>query len=447
MAHPIRIAKAALVFERFELRTPFVYGKGAHTHTNRAEVRVTVEDAAGKRAAGVAQMTVASDWAWPTRAIDGETKQAALRELESRFASFLSKDFDEAGHPLDLYKAQRPELHRIALEIQKERALAEPIAGLAEMIAHSAFDLATHDAYGRLLGAPSWDLLGPEHCAHDLAHYLGADFKGAYPRDFLTPQAAQVRIAHTVGAADALREHEVKGDAPQDGLPSSLEGWVRAQGIDAVKLKLKGDAAWDARRVLDVAAAMEASAPGKPYALSVDANEQYPDPAPVVEMLERVKAGSQRAFDAIVYVEQPTPRTLDAGRCDASRITKFKPVIADEAPTSPEELKALYDQGWSGFGLKAGKCLSGCLLYTALSKKMGKMLTVQDNSTTGLAYAATVAVAAHVETFGGNEANGRQFNPAGNAKLRATCPSIFEVKNGRVSTADLKGPGLGWTYP
>ena len=40
---------------------------------------------------------------------------------------------------------------------------------LAQLVAASPFEAAIHDAYGKTLGANSYNLLGPEFVNHDLA--------------------------------------------------------------------------------------------------------------------------------------------------------------------------------------------------------------------------------------------------------------------------------------
>ena len=58
----------------------------------------------------------------------------------------------------------------------------------------SPFDLALHDAFGRLCGRPVYETYDAGYLSADLAHFLeaeaGVDFAGRYPRDFLARRAA-----------------------------------------------------------------------------------------------------------------------------------------------------------------------------------------------------------------------------------------------------------------
>ena len=116
----------------------------------------------------------------------------------------------------------------------------------------------------------------------------------------------------------------------------------------------------------------------------------------------------------------------------------------DEGVTELRHLELAFGLGWSGFGLKACKSLSACLLYTAVVRKANKLLTVQDLGNTGLAHLASMGIAARTDPFGGVESNGRQFNPQASVPYREEYDSLFRVAGGRISTADLRGPGLGY---
>jgi L-alanine-DL-glutamate epimerase-like enolase superfamily enzyme len=436
-----------------EARAAFVYGKakdktasaGKVSRSLRAQATVTLEDpVTGKRASGRGQMGLAVSWGYPSETLSGEQRLEAMKELVERFAPLLA-GCGETGHPIDLYLATKKPFLELRDTICAERGLADVMPDLGALVCGSIFDLATHDAYGHLHGASSYDLLGPEHMAHDLGHYLGEPFAGAYPRDFISAQyAREVRIAHTVAGADALTESEVAADAPDDGVPNSLEAWIAAEGVDAFKLKLMGEVEWDVQRTVDVAKLVDSVAPRLDYLITIDCNEQCPSVEAVVEMLAKIRERSESAWRRLAYVEQPTERDLEAHEFDYRPVTALKPAIVDEGVTELRHLHLAFELGWSGFGLKACKSLSACLLYTALVRQADKMLTVQDLGNTGLAHLASMGIAARVEPFGGVESNGRQFNPRGNDPYRETHASLFRVQAGRISTADLRGSGLGY---
>ena len=59
-------------------------------------------------------------------------------------------------------------------------------------------------------------------------------------------------VYHLVGALDPLTDADLKKTIG-DGLPETLEDWVRADGVDHIKIKLDGgELEWDVDRVLSV---------------------------------------------------------------------------------------------------------------------------------------------------------------------------------------------------
>ncbi len=446
----VQIVDVAGGIERFPLRSAWVYGKGEINSLIRADVRLRVRDCAtGREATGRGQMTLSASWAYPSAAIDLQTRETAMIEVVDRFGRFLTA-WGEAGHPIDLHYESQADLARIGREVGREHGLADPIPPLALMVCASPFDLAVHDAYGRLHDASSYALLGPEHMSHDLGRYLGPSFAGLYPGQFLRrPPARRVAIAHTVAAADALGDQELPLDAEDDGLPRSLHAWIRRDGVRTIKLKLTGDLLADVERT--IAVAETAAACGREggggdggFTLSIDPNEQYSDVDAVVAMLHELRGRSPLAWRHLMYVEQPTPRGGPAAAVDHSPIAAIKPVIADEGVTDPAALLDAFERGWSGVGLKACKGLSACLLFNAAACRMDKLVTVQDLTTTGLAYIAGVGLAAHAAHIGALEANGRQFAPNANAAAAAMEPAWFDVRAGTVDANGARRPGLGY---
>ena len=53
-----------------------------------------------------------------------------------------------------------------------------PIPKLCTLVTASAFDAAVHDAFGKVHGVNCYQTYNPEFMSHDLAHYLGPEFRG-----------------------------------------------------------------------------------------------------------------------------------------------------------------------------------------------------------------------------------------------------------------------------
>src|SRR5690606_16511163 len=114
---------------------------------------------------------------------------------------------------------------------------AGPMPWLAALVCNSAFDLALHDAYGNLLGMPTYRTYNANFMNADLAHYLrasgrsGVRFEGLYPEDFLEfPPPSTLAAWHLVGGKDPVEPDELTGDEPNDGEPVLLRDWIRRDG-------------------------------------------------------------------------------------------------------------------------------------------------------------------------------------------------------------------------
>ena len=96
--------------------------------------------------------------------------------------------------------------------MRKRRAALAASAGvpeamprLAQLVAASPLEAAIHDAFGKILGRNSFDLLGPEWVNADLAAYLDERFAGEYlDRYTLRAPRPTMPLYHLVGALDPL---------------------------------------------------------------------------------------------------------------------------------------------------------------------------------------------------------------------------------------------------
>jgi hypothetical protein len=71
---------------------------------------------------------------------------------------------------------------------------------------------------------------------------------------------------------------------------------------------------------------------------------------------------------------------------------------------------------------------------------------VQDLTCPGAAFVQSAGLAAHIPGVTAVEGNSRQYCPDANTAWEPTHPGLFRVRNGRVRTAELGGPGLS-AYP
>ncbi len=129
------------------------------------------------------------------------------------------------------------------------------------------------------------------------------------PRSARTSQAKMtLSLYHLVGASDPLSLGELSQKA-NDGLPETLEDWIKAEGLSHLKIKLSGvDLDWDVGRVVEVDRIATATAPSREWSFSLDFNECCPDEDYVIDFIERVDRLSKSILVRLQYIEQPTGR-------------------------------------------------------------------------------------------------------------------------------------------
>jgi hypothetical protein len=204
---------------------------------------------------------------------------------------------------------------------------------------------------------------------------------------------------------------------------------------------------WDIDRVLRVdhaAAETQRERGVTQWFYSLDFNEKCPNVDYLVEFLRRVKEKTPEGFEKIQYVEQPTARNLKAHRENVMHAAaKLRPIVIDESLTDLESLMLAREMGYTGAALKACKTQSQALLMAAAAQKFKMFLCVQDLTCPGASLIQSAGLAAHVRGIAAIEANSRQYVPAANRGWEDRFPGIFRVKEGRMDTSILTGPGLG----
>ncbi|HIJ73858.1 MAG TPA: hypothetical protein HPP83_07135, partial [Candidatus Hydrogenedentes bacterium] len=232
------------------------------------------------------------------------------------------------------------------------------------------------------------------------------------------------------------------GDEPDDGIPVLLEDWIKKDGLDCLKVKLRGnDPAWDYDRLLKVGnLAIEL---GSNW-LTADFNCTVEDPAYVNEILDRLVVEHPRIYGMILYVEQPFPYELEENQIDAHSVSARKPLFMDESAHDWHLVGLGRDLGWTGVALKTCKTQTGALLTLCWAKAHGMTLMVQDLSNPMLAQIPHCLLAAHAGTIMGVETNGMQFFPAASKPEATVHPGLYRRSDGCVDLSSLRGPGFGY---
>jgi L-alanine-DL-glutamate epimerase-like enolase superfamily enzyme len=441
----IRVLELQPSFTRETLRTPLKFGAGEVTDITMLTVRAKVESRAGQVGEGWGQILLSVQWAFPSTQVAYGLRDQAMQELARRVCVALAAA-PGYSHPLDLYLEFKPELLRLAQAVSADLRLAENLPALAALVCASPVDAALHDAFARTHGVSAYATCGPEFMAHDLSVYLGREFCGRYPADYLRKRYAErVPVFHLVGGVDKLRESEVTAADPQDGLPVSLERWIGRDGLFCFKIKLRGtDVAWDVARTAAVMEVVAGCRGNRDFFLSIDANELCASPAVVLEYLAKLQEVSPLAYDRLLYIEQPTERDLAAHRFDMRALAALKPVLADEGVIDLETLDLAVELGWSGIALKTCKGHSSVLLNIARASAAGLLYSVQDLTNPALAFVQSAGLAARSYPLKGVEYNARQYLPHAGAEVQQLHRSLFEVRDGVIRTGTIGGIGFGY---
>lgn len=445
----IRIREVTHDFEDHRYRTAYQFGGRSSDRVTILNVNCRVQTGDGRDSWGFGSMTLGSAWSFP--AVPYDVGLGAMKALAEAFRP-LTADCDEAGHPIDLFRALEPEYLRTAAAVSQARALPVPIPKLCTLVVASAFDAALHDAYGKAFGVSCYATYGPKYMTRDLSHDLGPEFKGEYLDRYVpvTPRPT-TPVFHSVGASDPLEASDVKVRI-EDGLPNTLEEWIPRDGLTRFKIKLNGgDLEADFNRIVRIDRIVNRILPGRgvtDWKYLLDFNEGCPNVGYLLDCLRRVKQATPSGFERILYIEQPTARDL---RKDPSNVmheaAKLRPVVIDESLTDLETLLLSREMGYTGVALKACKGQSHAMLMAAAGQKFGMFLCVQDLTCPGASLIHSAGIASRVPGNAGIEANARQFVPSANAAWESRFPGLFTIQGGVMNTGQLTGPGLGAVPP
>jgi L-alanine-DL-glutamate epimerase-like enolase superfamily enzyme len=433
----------------FVYRFPLKFGGRVVKDVTVFRAMITLEDQAKKKSAhGIGEMTMGTAWAWPTSALSPEMALKTITVLAERITAAATTLVADQ-HPLHLASQLKPIAKKLAEELATAMKLSEPIPDLAIALALSPLDIALHDAYGRLHGKNSFDCFGPEFVGTDLSHWLGEEFIGKPFSDILSDKPSPtLHLYHLVGSLDPLSNDDLNRKIG-DGLPETLEEWIRSQQLSHLKVKLTGkDLDADVGRVYEIDRIAARTFPTKQFSYSLDFNEACESEDYVIDFLERLERLSRDATTKLHYIEQPMTRDLRSRKeVTMHRVSRLKPVVIDESLTDLDMLRFAKQQGYSGIAVKACKGISDSVLLSAAAKQWGMKIYVQDLTCVGGSFMASAALASRLRGVTAVEGNGRQYCPSGNKDWESLYRPMFRILGGVVPTELLQGPGLGFAWP
>lgn len=336
--------------------------------------------------------------------------------------------------------------------------------GLVAGFGRALVDRALLDAMCRTAGLSIFDAVTTN--LPGITSELTPDLSGFdLPRFFKTLSPAKtIQVRHTVGMTDAITEAENEAEN-SDGLPRSLAASCAAFGLEAFKIKLSGDAASDLARLRAIASVLD-DLP-KPYFTTLDANEQFADPASFAAFWEEVKADDQltRLCASVRIVEQPVNRQATFDHALGS-IGDELPVEIDEADGFLGAFVSAKALGYRGVSSKSCKGFYKSLLNRARvemwNQEHGKktfFMSAEDLSTqAGTALQqdlclATLIGCTHVERNGHQYGDGLSGAPSEwRAQLCSDHEDLYEasadrvnlkINAGSISLRSLSATGFG----
>ena len=234
-----------------------------------------------------------------------------------------------------------------------------------------------------------------------------------------------------------------------DGLPETLEEWVKSQQLTHLKIKLTGkDLDADVGRVVEIDRIAVRAFPTKVFSYSLDFNEACENEDYVIDFLERLDRLSRDSIAKLHYIEQPMLRDLKSRKeVTMHRVSRLKPVVIDESLTDLEMLQFAKQQGYSGIAVKACKGITDSLLLSAAAKQYGMKIYVQDLTCIGGSFMTSASLASRIAGVTAVEGNGRQYCPAGNKDWESLYRPMFRILGGVVPTELLSGIGLVFAWP
>ena len=443
----IQIIAADTFFLPVTMRVPLKFGPETVTNVICLRVRVTVRDAQGREASGWGETPLSVSWVWPST-LSVAVRAQRMQDFSVQLAGLLVKS-GLRGHPMEIGHDFMH--HHLAAATREANAAAggDPLPYLGSLVAFSAFDIAIHDAFGRLHGRDIYTTYNADFMSRDLAAFItpedgsGLSFAGKHPQDFLVMDAPKkMPVWHLVGGVDALEEIDLTGAEPKDEHPVLLGDWIRRDGLKCLKIKLRGtDSAWDYERMVRVARI------GLPLGvrwLSADFNCTVKEPQYVNDILDKLLRDEPEIYARTLYVEQPFPYDLEAHQIDVRSVSARKPLFLDESAHDWEFVRLGRRLGWSGVALKTCKTQTGALLSLCWAKAHGMPLMVQDLTNPMLAMVPHVRLAAHAGTIQGVECNAMQFYPAASQPEEVVHPGLFRRREGQIDLSTLRGDGFGY---
>lgn len=304
-------------------------------------VRMIVADSKGNETFGCAADRLSVRWLdkRPGRSLD--LKRRELVSLIEQARELYLAEGMEFETPFELWQRCHSKIMRMGAKARQE--------SLSSSFASALFERAVVDACCRLQDLPVFiaaklGRLGfkPAAIHPEVKGFSWEDALPRYPR-------AEFSIRHTVGGLDPISRDDLPEDKRvNDGLPETLEEYIKEDGIRYFKVKVSGNVDADLKRMAIVWDVVSQSL--EPV-ITLDANEAYQNLDDFAKFVARFEAEQVGCFQHVEYIEQPLPRrlTLDPKTTKQIRaIAEAKPLLIDEADGELDSYRRALGIGYLG---------------------------------------------------------------------------------------------------
>ncbi|MDR3403184.1 MAG: hypothetical protein P4L99_11870 [Chthoniobacter sp.] len=393
----IAVREFGFFIRNLSLRVPFRYGIATMTRTPHFVVRLRVE------IDGVSQHGFAADNLPP---------KWFTKNPDTAYSDEIADIVAVAQQAAETACALPPastvfELWREISHAQDAWAQARQIPPLLAGFGVSLVERAVIDAFCRATRTPFAQAVRTNTLGIDLA-LIHQELAGLSPADLLPPVPSRsVIVRHTVGMADPLVDGE-EHDHPDDGLPLSLEAFIRAHGLTHFKIKLGGDIERDRERLHRLAGVIEKHT--SEYFFTLDGNENYRAVAPFRELWEGFRADPSiaRFLRHLIFVEQPFHRAVALAESTTEELLTWAdrpPIIIDESDADCSALPTALAGGYAGTSHKNCKGVfhglaSACLIAQRRRLQPQASLHISAEDLTNLGPVALLQDLAVVATLG-----------------------------------------------
>lgn len=345
----LAIESVSFFMRNVHMRLPFRYGKACLTAAPLLHIKLVARDEDGIAITGTSADMLPPKW------FDKAPDKQYHRNISDLV---LAAKTGVQGYLAVSNTCRTPfEIWREAYDLVQDATQIVGLNALTGSFGSSIIERALIDAAGKAAGCGYHTLVKRNLLGIDPGA-VHEELAGVRIEDTLPNQpAVSIAVRHTVGLGDPITEAEIpKADRINDGIPQSVEAWIREAGVRYFKVKVCANLDADKPRLVALAVLLDKALPGA-YYITLDGNEQFHS----VEELRAwyaalAESGELRALlSRVLLIEQPIERSAalsDKGAAGLAAATELPPIIIDESDDGIDAFKNATVLGYRGVSVK-----------------------------------------------------------------------------------------------